>query len=335
MAGEGTTGSGSVRLVIIVQLLSVAVIGGAIYWGNRHPVASAPPAAWTVEKQREWAGKLLARGLKDEAIDVYERLISSGALEPAQIAPVSLSIARLHAERQRFEKAVAALDRAAMTAPNDDLRGEINRLLVECLERLGRSSDAAFELKKAASPSRQDADGGDGSVVLAEAGDTKVTRRDLEDTLRRLPASAASQMQDRESRKSLVQSLLAARVLYSKAKNLGLDKDPAVRSSIDDAEKQIVVSRLLKDEVAPKITIDPKDVENYYQARHAHYEDKPFADVKSQVDRDYRREKEQAAVEEFVDAALHAAGGRIHDERIGGEMPASAPAKATESKPTK
>ena len=58
--------------------------------------------------------------------------------------------------------------------------------------------------------------------------------------------------------------------------------------------------------------------------------DRSFDEVKDAVERDYRREKEQTALDAVLRDALDKAGAKVHDERIGGEekaAPASRPGK--------
>ncbi len=332
MTTDRRTGSAAVIVLLIILLLLAAGTLGVVLVGVPAGGPSVTAArTWNVERQREWAGKLLARGLQDEAVGVYESIIASGEIPDVTLASISLSIGKIHADRQRYEKAVAALDRAALLTTSDEQKGEINRLLVTCLERLGRSADAAFELKKAAAPGTSKVEGSDGGETLAEAGDVKVTRRDLEEALKRLPANAASQFQSRDGRRELVQSLLASRVLYSKARNLGLDKNQEVRASVEDAEKQIVVSRYLHDEVTAKVKVDAKDVETYFQANKKRYDEPARLKLAHVAVKDAARADElraaiaagtmtfeDAATKESQDAETAKTGGVIAQEIVEG-----------------
>src|SRR5262249_22166001 len=148
-------GSAASTILLVIALLAIA--GGGAYVVLRYALPKKGPegahaSAWDSEKRREWAGRLLSEGLDDQAIDVYEDLIARGDLDAGQIASASLSIAKLHLEKQRWEKALASCYRAQTVAP-DALKPEIGRIVIQCLERLGRSSDARFALKKSTATS--------------------------------------------------------------------------------------------------------------------------------------------------------------------------------------
>lgn len=413
---------GRVSLFLLAALLLIS--GGAAFALIRllGADAASAPGRFDPERRRAWAGKLLAEGLREEAALVYEALIASPDVDLPTVAAVSFSIAKIHIEDHRYEKALAALYRAEIATTDDGIRAEIGRLVVHCLAKLGRDADARHALRRAAAADPRDAGPG-GAEVLAEAGDLVVTRAELDQALARVPGHVAARLEDADSRRKIVEGLLAEKIIHARALAVGLEKDPDLRAATEEAARRILVRKLLADEVASRVRVEGSDVKLYFEARRATYRipararlrhialdgrdqadavlarirggeaafveeaarvsleertskqgglvepdpvenephplfpnvrevldlaartgpgrlaegtlqaggrhhlvlvesfdpgrDRGFHEVKDDVERDYRAEREQAALAEVFEASLRGAGARVHVERLG------------------
>lgn len=98
--------------------------------------------------------------------------------------------------------------------------------------------------------------------VVAKIDSKAITMADVNDKIAKLPAYYQKMVQDRK--REFLDDMIIETVLYDEAKKRGLDKDAEVRSMLDEAERKIIVSKLIKDEVDVKASVTDKEIEDYY-----------------------------------------------------------------------
>ncbi len=70
------------------------------------PAATEDKATFDVERKRDWAAKLRAEGLDEQALRVYEELLDDGrGLSPNAFVGASLIVAEIHLAKGRHEHA--------------------------------------------------------------------------------------------------------------------------------------------------------------------------------------------------------------------------------------
>lgn len=238
-------------------------------------VAESEPPAWSIDRRREWASALAADGLDDQALAIYEEIVREPrGLGDAQRVGISLTIAELHMKKGRFEEALASLYRAKLFKPEGETARRIEEKRIQCFERLGRSSTADRILAKAtAADPKAPAASGDGAEALAKIGDDVITRADFDAVLASMPPEVRAQIGDKEQKTKLLRSIVAQRVLTAKAKKLGLDSDAKVRLAMQAASDEILVRKLVGDEITGKVKIAPEEIELYYKAHLERFRD--------------------------------------------------------------
>ncbi|HOE65808.1 MAG TPA: peptidyl-prolyl cis-trans isomerase [Candidatus Hydrogenedentes bacterium] len=243
-------------------------------------VPAGASAGLDAETQRQYAAYLAEKNLPQEAIAAYETYLDKAPLDNDARAKIQLGIAKLAIDTKQYERALANLYQAEMLAPKSDLKPEIDKRIVQCLDVLGRSSDLKRELKGRTSLKRTAQDVKPGETVLAEFSGQVITDRDLDNEIDKLPASARKTFDDPEKRKDLLKNMVVERVLLDKAVRQGLDEDPKIQEHLAQERDQLIVRRLIEDQVRSKVIVTPEDAERFYKAESARFTTPGSAEVR-------------------------------------------------------
>ena len=263
--------TGAARTAIVASVITSVVMSAALLVGLPLIIKSGPShvqrEGMTPEQWRDYAAYLADKKLNAEAIAAYEKYLDRAGLEPAARAKVCYSVATVALDAEQYDKALAYLYQAEKTDPNSELKPEIDKKIVLCLDKTGRSADLRRELKKRTSPKRTAADAEkSGETVLAEFSGEVITDRDLEAQLDRLPPSARQSIDTPEKKGEMLKNIVAERLLVDKAMRQELEKDPAVEQELAEQRDALIVRKLIEKEVQSKISVTPEDVQRFYNS---------------------------------------------------------------------
>ena len=267
-----------ILMIVGFCIVSVLLVQGTSNNGEEVSVVS-PDGGLAVEKQREYALHLANRKHFSAAINAYEEYLDKAMLDGSSRAKVCYSVAKLAIDSEDYSKGLAYLYQAEYLDPESDLKEEIDKKVVLCLDKLGRTVDLRKELRKRSSVKRTAADVGPDEVVLAEFGDDIITDRDLELEIIKMPAYMRNSVDTTEKKTELLKNLVAQRLLIDKARRLELDKTPEIQNMLAEQLDSMIVQKLITDEVQSKVNITPEDVERYYKAEKEQFMDPAKADV--------------------------------------------------------
>jgi hypothetical protein len=280
---------------------------------------------------REYAGALASNELYTQAVSEYGKYLDTAALSDAEKANVTYVVAGLYFERLHdYENALAAYLRIKHMTPEKSLMPEVDRRIVACLERLNRSGEAKQVLDEATalSGSRRPSGGpeSDASAVVAQIGDRTVTSGDLRHEISRLPASVQGQFGTKSGRMEFLRQYVVAELFYGAAQRKGLDRDADVQDAAFQAKRSVMVQKYLEQEVGPQVRLSAGDVQLFYKANLDRYAEKdangkvkrqrPFEEVRRQVEQDAAAGKQQEAVQALINRMMTAEGVRIYDDRV-------------------
>ena len=271
-AGRGATRWGIVQTAVLVA--GFAVVIAAQFWMGREnrgqgtpgPAISEAAGGLSVDQLRQYALYLEEKKLPREAIGAYEAFLDKAALENDVRAKLCYSVAKLAVDSEQYEKALAYLYEAEMLAPESDLKDDINKKVVLCLDKLGRPVDLRRELRERTAVKQTAADVGSDEVVLAEFAGQVITNRDLDLEIEKLPPSVRESVDTPEKRGELLKNMVAERLLLDKALRLELDKDPEIQKRLAEQRDGLIVRKLIDDEVRAKVHVTPEDAERFYRA---------------------------------------------------------------------
>jgi len=100
-------------------------------------------------------------------------------------------------------------------------------------------------------------------VVLASVGDTEIKVSDFDARIANLPARYREVVKRRKS--EYLNELINDTLLYQEAVKRGLDDDEEVLKVIAEAEKKILIARLLKDEIDDALEISEAEINAFYE----------------------------------------------------------------------
>ena len=232
------------------------------------------------------AAALEEKGLEAEAAGAWEDYLRREP-QAADRAEILYRVGKLRIEAEQYAPAAAALVRAEQAAgDNKDLKGKIGPLVVECLSRLGRYGEVGRELARRVETGGG-ADRGKAKVVATLAGQP-LTEADLDrlaerrvDSLLAMQGAAGDearrqavlqQLSAPQARKQLLQELLQTELFSRRARELHLDQEEAFRQARDQIVQGLLAERFLAKEMG-KIQPTPVDLESYYQAHAAQYQE--------------------------------------------------------------
>ena len=266
----------SFYLLWVCLVLLAALAAGVGYLGfmsSRAPVRTSLHGI-TGEQRRDLAGKLLSAGLPDKAIEQYELYLEESAIPADRKANIAFTIGKLHMEQGRYEDALSWLYRVEMLDPATQLGPEVGSKIVACLERLGRYAQAQFSLDARSNLDRAKTDESKGDQVVARIGQDAVTLQELLGAIDALPDWMRASLEDPGRKEAFLNQYVAEELLYRKARKLELDKDPRIRKQSEMALRQLLVKKVLEEEIRDKAKISAEDVALYFKANQDRYQEK-------------------------------------------------------------
>ena len=228
----------------------------------------------TGELRRDLAGKLLSAGLTGKAVEQYTLYLSESGLSPERRANIAYTIGKLCMEQGRYEDALSWLYQVDMLDPKTKLAPEAGSKIVACLERLGRFSQAQYSLDARSSLDRETREEFKGKKVVARIGKDVITLKELDEAVDSLPEWMRQSLDDPAQKEAFLQQYVAEELLFRKAKKLEMDKDPMVRRQAERALRQLLVQKVLENEIQDKVKITPEDIDLYFKANREKYQEK-------------------------------------------------------------
>jgi peptidyl-prolyl cis-trans isomerase C len=288
---------------------------------------SKSPQNLPADRVREFANVLYNRELYKQALAEYERYLHDYPLDEREQASVSYTIGNIYFDRVHdYESALAYYLRVQELYPKSELNGEAGKRIVECLERLQRSADAQQALEESTFLDTSQVTKKRPGEVIAKIGSREITAGDLDYEMKRLPPYVQAQIKGKSKRLEFLRQYVATELLYDTAKRKGLEKNAEVVEAAFQAKKNLMVQKLLEEEIAGKVDYQDSDLDLYYRANLSRYvkadsagkksQQLSFAEAKPQVMQDYIREKQQQEYSALIERMMRAEAVRIYDDRV-------------------
>jgi tetratricopeptide (TPR) repeat protein len=279
------------------------------------------------EKVREYANALYNRELYPQAIREYQRYLDLYEVDDQQRANINFIIGNVYFDRLHdYENAMAFYLKVKHVFPESKILTQVDKRIVECLERLQRSADAKQALDEATSLQPERVPKSLPGTVVAKIGSREITSGDLKHHIGQLPEYLQSQFKDRKAKLEFLRQFVATELFYDAAKRKGVDKDNEVIEGTFQAKKSLMVQKYLQDEIAGQINISNDDIELFYKANKEKYVEKDdegkvkrqksFDEVRKEVAEDLLREKQQKAYETLLQRMMTAEKVEIYDDLV-------------------
>jgi len=284
----------------------------------------------SASKKREIANVLYNQQLYEQAIGEYEEYLKNYPLDEREMVNISYMIANIYFDRLHdYENALAFYLRIKYLYPDSNLQNEVSKKIVECLERLRRSTEAQQVIEQSAALAEEQKPLSKPGEIVAKIGDREITTSDLQYELNRLPVYMREQLQTKERKIEFLKNFIVQELLYDSAKRMGLDKEKEVREGVRLAEKSLMAQKLLQEEIEKETGLDKysnADVELYYKANQEKYAEKDdegkikriptFGEVQERVAQDFVQEKQQEAYQRLIERLMKAEDVKIYEEKF-------------------
>ena len=269
-----------------------------------------------VSQQQDFASELVDSKLYSQAIAEYDKLLDFGELNKKKQANINYIVGNIYLNYlSDYENAAARFVKARFLNPESELKDRINKNLVICFERMGRSLEAQKHLERSTELS-QTKTKKKGGVVVARIGEKEITMTDLENEIEKLPPSVQTQFKDEKGKFRFLQQYVGTELLYDTALRRGFDKDKDVIEGAFQMKKQLMINKLLAEEIPQDIQISEGEIKLYYDAHKEDFKDKELNEVKSQIEFELKREKQQEAYNKLVQKMMEAEKVKIYDDQF-------------------
>lgn len=104
------------------------------------------------------------------------------------------------------------------------------------------------------------------SQVLAKVGDTEITTTYFERQLSNLPESMQKLSLEGEGKRALLDGMINREILYKEATKRKIENNVELRRKMDEIKKELVINTFIQNEVASKIKIDDKEIQDYFNS---------------------------------------------------------------------
>ena len=226
---------------------------------------------------KDAASKLHAAGLLNQAAREYEKYLEKGKVDAKVKAKMSYSLGELYEEEGHLEKAISWFYKVELLDPKSTYITEANKRIVALLEKLKKFGAAkAFIKDKTTLSTDKDATKRKGAAIVAKVGEQNIYDYQLNEYVDSFHAFGKGQenLKSNKVKQELLQKYVINQILWQKSKRLGLEKDPSFIKKLENVTKQLLVEKLLKNEVERKIKVDEVDLKNYFKANREKFSQK-------------------------------------------------------------
>ena len=298
-----------IKKIFLIAVIVTAYFG--ILLTIRHEVNSKfsrETKSWNAEKAKKFANKLKTDGLLDQAEEAYEEYLDESQASPEIRANTYFNLGKSFMKQAQYEKALAYFYKTEIVYPETSLKQELGINIVTCLEKLGKTLDAAAMMEERVSTKKdQNYENTQGEMV-AKIGDRLITMGEIHDQLEGLPPYVQSRFKGEEKLANFIEHYIINEILLKKAISLQYHKDPEVRKQSEIAQQGFIVQKLVQEQLSQDIEPDAYDLKTYYEANLDQYQEetedgskiKSFEEVADIVQRDYLLEKVQVKLENYI-----------------------------------
>jgi tetratricopeptide (TPR) repeat protein len=306
------TKTSPVLLLVLILVGILLIVSVLIYF----QVRGSSEAKLDISRQQELASNLLDAKLYIQAVTEYQRLLNLSGLDKKKQANINYIVGNIYLnEMNDYENAAARFVTAKFLDPEGELKDKINKNLVICYERMGRSLEAQKELDRSTNL-EQTGTVKKGGAVVARIGEREITMMELEDEIEKLPPSVQTQFKEKTGKIKFLQNYISSELLYHTAIRKGLDQDKDVKEGMLQMQRQIMINKLLSQEIPQDFQVSENDINLYYQAHKEEFKDKKPDEVKSQIESELKKMKQQEAYGNLVSRMMEAEKVRIFDDQL-------------------
>ncbi len=263
----------------------------------------------------ELANNLKSKGLYSQAIDAYKEFLQNSSINKKKEANINYMIAELYREYLKdFENALYYYYKSKLIYPDTPLLNNINQKIVECLENSGHSREAQLALEESTLLTGKNKIK-KGDIIVAKIDKDIITLNEFNKWFDNLPADIRKNYNTPAKKKEILRQFIAQELMYRKALRKGYQNNPDVLKKSFEIKKNLMIQKLMSDELFNKIKITQSDVELYYKANKDKYK-QPLNQIYQQVYNDLLQERIQEESQKMLGDMIRANQVQIFDGNV-------------------
>ena len=244
------------------------------------------------DEYRDVASRLKASGVDALAADYYERYLDRASISRDEKAKIAVAIGELLENAGEPQKALGFYFRTEIYAPGSESQKKAAQKSVAILETLQKFA-AAKNLLRSSTALEPGKDKPQGAVTVAKIGPREITMTEVDSVIDTLSPQLKADIAQPGKKVEFVKKYVAEELIYQKALRLKLDDTPDFKKRLADVMKQLLVQKIVEDEVGAKITVDEADLRNFFTTNKEKYA------LKDRVVASMIKAKDQAAADDI------------------------------------
>ena len=197
----------------IALLVLVVLLSAGLFFVVLQNMRCERIAGWDAKKQLDFAETLAAKGLKKEAVTAFDDYLKTAKISAIEAAKLLYRMGAMNMEALDYEKALYYFYKAEAADPNAGFSSQLNEKLIECLENLGLTSQAQYELSQRVTSGQQQQKAESAGAVLAKVGDEEITETEINEAIKAIPDWARENFMYGEGRLEFVRQYATTQAL--------------------------------------------------------------------------------------------------------------------------
>jgi len=273
------------------------------------------------ELAKKYISELIDKGLKREAASEYKALADSFNVAKKKKGNLYYLAANIYRELSDYQNALSLYIKAKTYNPS--VAEDIDMKIVECLEYLGKQYDAVKAMYEATALAPERGKKFRGRVV-ARIGKRSIYTDELEERIRMLPPELQKEYSRKEKKIEFLKRYVAEELLLNSAYRRGLDKQAWFTQQVEEFKRQVLLDRMLEEEILSKVKITPQELKLYYEAHKEEFKSSdggkqrtlPFEEAKDRIESILRREKIEELQREYFTKLLAAEKVELYEDAV-------------------
>jgi peptidyl-prolyl cis-trans isomerase C len=261
----------------------------------------------------DYAAEMSERGLSLQAIQAYERKLSSPNLSASDKAEIHFAIAEIYREKMMdCDNAIAHYIMIDYIQPGGGFAEKAAPMISECMEKTSRFMDARRTTEGEQTDSNKE-------PIIAVVRGVNISLSDLNQIIR--DTMMDPNQLSREEKIELLSARISQELMADAAMRRGYQKDPDIQKKVEEFRRSQLANKIFQEEIRGKSKVSPEAVRKYYDENKSVFTDEnggiaPFELVSSQIYAKLNLDAQQKAAQTYLQSLLASEKTEIFRDKI-------------------
>lgn len=302
-------------ILYAILVLLIAIIALQVTSMFNKPKSSGD---FSAKERLAIANDYLNNELYEQAIDEYLQVVWDDSYPSDKRANILFKIAETYKEQLHdHSNALASYLLLKHLFPNNNLKNDIERGIVESLDNMGKSGVAQKRLERMVDLGTDKKDVPEDQII-AKVNDRVISLTDLNRWISMLPPQQRKQYATPERRLEYLRERISDQLLYDAALRSGYDKKEDVQYALEEAQRQILARAYYQDRITGGFSASEAELKAFYDKyQETMFGGKPFGEVKDSVMVKYQQMKLNEAQMSLSESLTDAEDVQIFPKNLG------------------